>query len=135
MALLRIDNLTASYRQGKGWRDAVREVSLHIERGETYGLVGESGSGKSTLALAIMRQLPRQGAVREGRIELGGRNLLALSDGEMRDVWRERIKLVPQNPLASLNPSLRIGTQLAETLDPSSRAETRARVLELLRAA
>jgi peptide/nickel transport system ATP-binding protein len=132
MALLRIDNLTASYRQGKGWRDAVRSVSLHIERGETYGLVGESGSGKSTLALAIMRQLPRQGEVREGRIELGGRNLLALSDGEMRGIWRERIKLMPQNPLASLNPSMRIGTQLAETLDPSSHAEARTRVLELL---
>jgi peptide/nickel transport system ATP-binding protein len=126
-----------AYRQGEGWLDAVREVSLTIERGQTYGLVGESGSGKSTLALAVMRYLGEHGRVRSGSIELAGRNLLELGEREMRRVWREQLKLVPQNPLASLNPSQRIGKQLAESLPPGllrkrTRKKVGDRVLELL---
>jgi peptide/nickel transport system ATP-binding protein len=118
---LQIDDLTVSYRQGPQWLDAVRNASLRIEPGETVGLVGESGSGKSTLALAVMRYLPENGAVRGGSIHLAGRDLLALSPAEMQQVWREQVKLVPQNPLVSLNPAMRIGQQLAEAL-PSARS-------------
>ncbi len=113
---MQIDDLTVSYRQGNDWLDAVRNASLRIEPGETVGLVGESGSGKSTLALAVMRYLPENGAVRGGSIHLAGRDLLALSPAEMQQVWREQVKLVPQNPLVSLNPAMRIGQQLAEAL-------------------
>lgn len=116
LPVLQINNLTVSYRQAGSWLDAVRDVNLRIETGQAYGLVGESGSGKSTLAMAIMRYLSDNGAVRQGAIELAGRNLLALTEAEMRQVWRQLVKLVPQNPLSSLNPSLRIGAQLAETL-------------------
>src|SRR5574341_1167837 len=111
-AVLEIDNLTVSYRQGGRWLDAVRDVGLRIQAGQTYGLVGESGSGKSTLALAIMRYLSKNGAVRQGSIHLAGRDLMTLSEAEMRRVWGELVKLVPQNPLSSLNPSLRVGNQL-----------------------
>lgn len=132
-AILQINNLTVSYRHGQQWLDAVRDVDLRIEAGQAYGLVGESGSGKSTLALAIMRYLSENGAVRQGRIEFAGRDLLALTGAEMRQVWGQAIKLVPQNPLSSLNPSIRIGEQLVESLPPAlSRPQGAARVRELL---
>ncbi len=135
--VLHIDNVTVSYRQANRWLDAVRNVSLRIEPGQTYGLVGESGSGKSTLALAIMRYLPENGAIRQGSITLAGRDLMALGDADMRRVWREQLRLVPQNPLSSLNPSLPVGKQIAEMLDASprpggARRDTRKRVQELL---
>jgi peptide/nickel transport system ATP-binding protein len=114
--ILQIDDLTVSYRRGNDWLDAVRNATLRIEPGETVGLVGESGSGKSTLALAALRYLPENGAVRGGAIHLAGRDLLTLSPAEMQQVWREQVKLVPQNPLVSLNPAMRIGQQLAEAL-------------------
>lgn len=133
MPVLQVTNLTVSYRQGREWLDAVREVSLRIEAGQTYGLVGESGSGKSTLALAVMRYLSDNGAVRQGSVELTGQDLMSLGNSDMRRVWREQIKMVPQNPLASLNPSLKIGEQLIETLPSSlSKREALTRVSELL---
>ena len=79
LPILQIENLTISYRQGKRWLDAVRNVTLSVEAGEIYGVVGESGSGKSTLALAIMRYLNENGEVREGTIRLRGRDLSALT--------------------------------------------------------
>jgi len=114
--ILNIDNLTVAYRQGGEWLDAVRSVSLRIQSGETYGLVGESGSGKTTLVMAVMRYLGENGRVQGGEIELAGTKLLSLSQAEMRQVWGKKITLVPQNPQSSLNPSIRIGEQLAETL-------------------
>ena len=114
--VLQIENLTVAYRQGKRWLEAVREVSLFIRAGETRGLVGESGSGKTTLVLAIMRYLGQDGAIRGGKIILGERDLLALDEDQMREVWGKQITLVPQNPLSSLNPSIKVGEQLAELL-------------------
>jgi peptide/nickel transport system ATP-binding protein len=96
--------------------EAVRDISFEIAAGQTYGLVGESGSGKTTLAMAIMRYLPENGRISKGRVEFAGRDLAALSREEMRRVWGAKIGLVPQNPLSSLNPSIRIGEQVAETL-------------------
>jgi peptide/nickel transport system ATP-binding protein len=129
---LALEDVTIAYRRGSRWLDAVRDARLRITPGQTYGLVGESGSGKSTLALAVLRQLPRNGAVRRGNILLQGEDLLALDDQALRAVWARRIKLVPQNALSALNPSLRIGDQVAEGLAPNGDAP-QARVLELLR--
>jgi peptide/nickel transport system ATP-binding protein len=131
--VLQVNNLTVSYRQAGRWLDAVRDVSLRIDSGQTYGLVGESGSGKSTLALAIMRYLSENGAVRQGSIDLAGRDLMALDEVAMRQVWSTEIRLVPQDPLSSLNPAIRVGEQLAEALDPArSESRGRERVYELL---
>ncbi len=135
MSLLEVDELSAAYRVQGEWREAVRNVSFRIEQGQTYGLVGESGSGKSTLALAIMRYLPQGGVVRQGSVRFMGRNLLELSEAEMRNIWGGQMALVPQDPLSSLNPSLRIGEQLAEMLRQHSglqREDVGRRSLELL---
>lgn len=114
--ILKIQNLTVAYRHGGRWFEALQDVSLSIQAGETVGLVGESGSGKTTLVLAIMRYLGRNGAIQSGKIELGGVDLTTLNAAEMRQVWGKQIALVPQNPQSSLNPSVRIGEQMAESL-------------------
>ncbi|NLD74919.1 MAG: ABC transporter ATP-binding protein, partial [Chloroflexi bacterium] len=113
---LRVSNLTVAYRNGNGWLEAVRDVSFDVQPGQACGLIGESGSGKTTVALAIMRYLPREGSVRGGSIALDGRDLLALRPGQMSAIWGSRLALVPQDPLAALNPSLRLGQQLGEVL-------------------
>jgi peptide/nickel transport system ATP-binding protein len=133
--ILKIEDLTVAYHQGSEWLTAVREASFQIYPGETYGLVGESGSGKTTLVLAVMRYLSENGAVRSGSIQLDGRDLLSLSDKEMRKVWGKQITMVPQNPQSSLNPSIQIGEQIAESLrrhQGLSRVQARKRAIELL---
>lgn len=133
--VLRLQNLTVSYRHNHDWHDAVRDFSLNIPKGITYGLVGESGSGKTTIALAIMRYLSKAGRVSAGTINFNGRDLLALSRREMRHIWGNEIALVPQDPLSALNPSLRIEEQLAEGLRQHlslSASEVEQRVLSLL---
>lgn len=131
--VLEIERLTVGYRAGRGWRDVVRDVSLTIGPGQTYGVVGESGSGKSTLALATLRYLGDNGAIRGGRVRLHGEDMAELRPAELRQVWGQDLRLVPQNPLASLNPSLKVGAQLAEALGPGlSAAEARRQSLELL---
>jgi peptide/nickel transport system ATP-binding protein len=114
MPTLWIDHLTISYQLQNTWLDAVSDVSLSIEAGQTYGLVGESGSGKSTLAQAIMRYLDKNGTVRRGSIYLDDDNLLTKSDREMRQIWGARLSMVPQDPLTALNPSIKVGEQIAE---------------------
>jgi peptide/nickel transport system ATP-binding protein len=93
----------------------LRDVELEIQEGEIVGLVGESGSGKSTIALALLRLLDHKGGKVSGQINFDGRDLLGLSLREMRQIRGREIALVLQSPLASLNPALRIGSQLAET--------------------
>jgi peptide/nickel transport system ATP-binding protein len=133
--VLEIRELTVGYRSGERWREAVRGVSLDLEPGQTYGLVGESGSGKTTLALAVMNYLPRGGCVLGGSILFDGRDLLDLAPGEMRQIWGSQMAMVPQDPLSSLNPSMRIGDQLAEPLRQHlglSAGKARVRLGELL---
>jgi ABC-type dipeptide/oligopeptide/nickel transport system ATPase component len=92
----------------------LRDVEFEIAAGEILGLVGESGSGKSTISLALMRLLDHKGASISGEIRFDGQNLLALRPKDMRRIRGRDIALVLQSPLASLNPALRIGTQMAE---------------------
>ncbi len=113
--LLHIQDLTVAYRSGRGWLEAVRDFTLAIAPGQTYGLVGESGSGKSTIALTTMRYLPN-GRVQQGAIWCSGRDLLTLSPKQMVSIWGREIGLVPQDPLSALNPAIPIGEQIAETL-------------------
>ena len=114
--LLKVDQLTVGYRTARGISEAVRQVSFEIQSGKILGVVGESGSGKSTLALAIMRYLPTYGIIREGSIHFQGRDLSQLTLENMRRIWGADLALVPQDPIAALNPSIRVGEQIAEVL-------------------
>jgi ABC-type glutathione transport system ATPase component len=92
----------------------VRDVELEVGEGEIIGLAGQSGSGKSTIALAILRLLNHRGGTTTGSIDFRGRDLLGLSEREMREIRGREIAFVLQNAAGSLNPALRIGTQIAE---------------------
>ena len=133
--VLKVEGLRVAYRINENEFDALNEIDLTIQPGEVLGLVGESGSGKTTLALTLMRQLDRNGSVRAGRIHFGGRDLLALSEEDLRQAWGRQLAFVPQNPATALNPSMRIGQQLGEALREygSSQAEAASETLELLR--
>jgi ABC-type glutathione transport system ATPase component len=93
----------------------LREVKLNVGRGEVVGLVGQSGSGKSTLAMSILGLLDRKRVRAEGAIEFEGQDLLKLTERELRDLRGRKIALVLQSPLSSLNPALKVRTQLKET--------------------
>jgi ABC-type glutathione transport system ATPase component len=103
--------LNVHYRNRK---DVLKNVFLQMRQGEVLGLIGQSGSGKSTLALSILRLLELKGGKATGSIFLNGRNLLDLKERQMRELRGREIGLVLQSPLSSLNPALRIGTQLME---------------------
>jgi oligopeptide/dipeptide ABC transporter ATP-binding protein len=115
--LLALDGLKVSFptRDGQGRLAAVREVSLTLASGEVLGLVGESGSGKSATALAIMRLLPSEARV-EGELRLDGRDLLAASSDQMRDIRGARMAMIFQEPMTALNPVMRVGEQIAEAV-------------------
>jgi peptide/nickel transport system ATP-binding protein len=132
--LLQIENLSVSYWLGDSWIAALRDFNIAIESGQIYGLVGESGSGKTTVASAVMRYLPANGRLEPGsKILLRGQDLAHRSQRDMQSIWAKDLNLVPQNPGAALNPSLRVGEQLAESVRlhlhlPAS--EIRQRVIE-----
>jgi peptide/nickel transport system ATP-binding protein len=111
---LAVSELDVVYRVRGVDRAVLRGVSFTIERGLSYGLVGESGCGKSTAALAIVRYLPRNGRVVSGSVEIGGSNALALRGAALRRFHARTVSMVYQNPGAALNPSMRVGAQVAE---------------------
>ncbi len=117
MALLKVDDLVMYYRTRKGTVKAVDHVSFEIEKGETLAIVGESGCGKSSLSRAIIRLLPRNVEVYEGKVFLNGTNIMELSEEQFRKEvrWR-KISMVFQGALNALNPVLKVGEQVAEPL-------------------
>ncbi len=116
--LLELRNLSTHYVSARGTRvvRAVDEVSLSLAAGSTLGIVGESGSGKSTLALTILRLLPPAARITSGEILFEGEDLRTKSDVEMRRIRGQRIAMILQDPMASLNPLFTIGDQVAEPL-------------------
>ncbi len=115
--LLNVDNLSTYFHTDRGIAKAVCNVSYQIDAGETLGVVGESGCGKSVTALSVMRLIPEPpGKIVEGSIEFGGVNLLDLSEKEMRKVRGNKISMIFQEPMTSLNPVFRVGDQIAEAL-------------------
>lgn len=134
-AVLEVEGMDIVYRTANGPLHTVRDVSLRIARGESYGLVGESGSGKTTLARGVVRFLPNNGKVTKGRVRLSGTDLIGVSRGEMRKLWGGRIGMVHQDPSAAVNPSIRVGKQLDEMGRIHlglSKAQARAKSLEML---
>ena len=116
MPLLSVRDLEVKFATRKATVHAVNRISFDLEPGDTLGIVGESGSGKSVSSLAMLGILPRQGRVTNGSVEFEGRNLLTLSDAELRKVRGNDIAMVFQDPMTSLNPVLRVGRQITEAL-------------------
>lgn len=115
--LLKIENLTVTFKTDEGTFKAVDDVSFHLEKGEIVGLVGESGCGKSVSALALLRLIPEPfGMIEKGKIFFKGRNLLELSFREMRKIRGRAISMIFQEPLSALSPLHRIGRQMVESL-------------------
>jgi oligopeptide/dipeptide ABC transporter ATP-binding protein len=115
--LLQVENLHVHFRTARGIVHAVNGLSFQIAPGETLGIVGESGCGKSVTALAILGILARSGRAVEGRALFEGRDLLGLSDRELRGIRGREIAMIFQDPMTSLNPVLTIGRQIRETLE------------------
>ena len=113
--LLEVRNLTTRFRTERGQVTAVDDVSFDVDAGETVAIVGESGSGKSVTALSLMRLIPNPpGEIVSGSITFEGQDLLKLTDAQMRDVRGDRIAMIFQEPMTSLNPSLTVGMQVGE---------------------
>ena len=132
--LLDVQDLTVVF-DGARQVTAVDRVSLQIAAGETLGVVGESGSGKSVTAFSILRLVQPPGRIVSGRVMFEGRDLLRLSEPEMRAVRGARISLIFQEPMTALNPVMRVGDQIAEALTVHGMAgarDARARAVELL---
>jgi oligopeptide/dipeptide ABC transporter ATP-binding protein len=135
--VIEIKNLRVSFA-GNGERvDAVSGISLSVPERSTVGIVGESGCGKTVTALSIMRLIPEPpGSIDEGEIIFDGTNLLKLSERDMRAIRGNRISMIFQEPISSLNPVFSVGEQIGEALRTHlrvSKKEERERVLELLR--
>ncbi len=135
--LLSVENLTTVFEVRPRPVVAVDDVSFEIRRGETLGLVGESGSGKSVTAFSLVQLLQPPGRIAAGRIVFQGRDLLTLPEREMRKVRGAGIGLIFQEPMAALNPVMRVGVQIAEGLRVhglAGKRDARARAIDLLRA-
>ena len=134
--LLEVKNLKTHFQTREGLVRAVDGVSFYLDRGELLGLVGESGCGKSMTALSIMRLIAPPGEIVSGEILFDGKNLLELSNAEMRDVRGNDIAMIFQDPMTSLNPVFTVGEQIAEALRLHrglSRKEARKGAIEAMR--
>jgi peptide/nickel transport system ATP-binding protein len=131
---LTVEHVNVAYRVRGADQTILRDVSFNIGRGEAYGLVGESGCGKSTMALAIVRYLARNGRVSSGSIAIEGQDVLGMDGHALRQLRINKLSMVYQEPGRALNPSLRVGRQVAEGFEIAgdSHAQARQRALELL---
>jgi peptide/nickel transport system ATP-binding protein len=134
--MLLLDDLKVALDADAGIVKAIDGLKLSIQRGETFALVGESGCGKSMTALALMRLLPDNGRITQGRLELEGEDVLALPEARMRGVRGGRIGMIFQEPSTSLNPVMRVGDQIVEAIETHTElrgAAARAKAIEWMR--
>lgn len=113
---LEVRDLNIEFSRRRVWTSVVHDVSLKVMPGEIVGVIGESGSGKTLSALAALRLLPKQARVAKGSVMLGDIDVLAQSDRGMRDLRGNRMALIPQDAMQSLNPTMRVGLQVAEPI-------------------
>lgn len=135
MALLDIQQLSTVFHTEMGLARAVYKIDLSIEAGKVLGVVGESGCGKSITSLSILRLVPPPGETIEGKILLDGQDLLTLPESEMRTIRGNKIALIPQDPMTSLNPVYTVGDQIIEAIilhQKVSKEEARKRAIESL---
>ena len=134
-AVLDLQDLSVAYHSDQGDILAVQEAAFILNKSEVLSLVGESGCGKSTLGFALLRLLTWPGRITGGKAMFFGKDLFQLSDSEMRKLRGDRLSMIFQNPMNSLNPTESVGAQIAETITTHrqlSRSEVRERVIELL---
>jgi peptide/nickel transport system ATP-binding protein len=132
--MLSVTNLTIQFKTPNGLFDAIKGISFDLDKGETIGIVGESGSGKSVTSLALMRLLDKSNSVVSGKVTLDDFSLFYLSEEEMRAVRGNRIAMIFQEPMTSLNPVLTCGFQVAEAIQlhlGATKAEARAQTIKL----
>src|SRR5258708_24255538 len=114
--LLEVTDLNTSFKTARGLARAVNGVSIVLDRGKTLGVVGESGCGRSVVSRSIMGLLPKQNVVREGSVRFEGKEISSLSNTAMRAYWGTEMAMVFQDPMTSLNPVLKVGRQITESL-------------------
>ncbi|MET3292791.1 UNVERIFIED_CONTAM: peptide/nickel transport system ATP-binding protein [Brevibacillus sp. OAP136] len=134
--IVEVTDLKTSFFTRAGEVQSVRGVSFDIKKGEIVGIVGESGSGKSVMAKSILRLIATTGKIVNGEIRFQDKNLLDMSERELRDIRGNRIAMIFQDPMTSLNPVVTIGKQLIEVIcrhRQVTKAEARQRAIELLR--
>jgi oligopeptide/dipeptide ABC transporter ATP-binding protein len=134
--LLEVRNLQTSFRTRDGVVRAVTGLDFHVDRGEILGLVGESGCGKSVTSLSVLRLISPPGRIESGEVLFDGKDLLRVSDREMRSLRGNRISMIFQQPTSSLNPVFNVGMQIGEVLElhrNMKRKAARDRAAELLR--
>jgi oligopeptide transport system ATP-binding protein len=135
-SLLEVKNLATEFRTAEGVVRAVNGISYHLDEGEILGIVGESGSGKSVGVLSLLRLIPQPpGRIVDGEVLFGGTDLLKMSGEALRQIRGNHISMIFQDPMTSLNPVLKIGKQLGESLElhmGMSQQEARERSIELL---
>ncbi|MGI6252418.1 MAG: ABC transporter ATP-binding protein [Aminivibrio sp.] len=120
--LISVRNLSVQYKTDLETVYAVNNISFSLKKGETFGLVGETGAGKTTTALTIMRLLPAEtGRITGGSIEFEGRSVLELPESDMRSIRGERISMIFQDPMTSLNPVMSVSEQIAEAMELHNR--------------
>jgi oligopeptide transport system ATP-binding protein len=135
VALLEVNDLHTYFKTREGEVHAVDGVSFEVESGRTLGVVGESGCGKSVTALSIMGLVPRPGKIVSGSVLFDGRELVGRKESDLENIRGREIAMIFQDPMTSLNPTLRIGTQITEVLRRHlnmTRDEARKRAVELL---
>jgi oligopeptide transport system ATP-binding protein len=136
VALLEVNDLKTHFFTREGVVQAVDGISFTVEKGQTLGIVGESGCGKSVTALSIMGLIPKPPAkIVAGEVLFDGRDLTKLSDSKMQDIRGNQIAMIFQDPMTSLNPTLKIGLQITETIRAHtdlSKQDAHKRAIELL---
>jgi peptide/nickel transport system ATP-binding protein len=137
-ALLEIESLSVEFETRNGVVRVLDDISFTVEKGQTLGIVGESGCGKSITALALMRLIAQPpGRVSSGSVTLNGENLLALSDAQMQKIRGNKMSMIFQEPMTSLNPAFTVGYQIAECVmlhEKQSQASAMRRAVEMLTA-
>ena len=134
--VLELEDLKTFFYTHEGVARAVNGVGISLSRGEILGVVGESGCGKSLTALSILRLVPHPGRIISGAIRLGGSNLLDLSEKQMRKIRGDRISMIFQEPMISLNPAFTIENQLVEAVQTHrqvTRTDAVDRAIEMLK--
>jgi peptide/nickel transport system ATP-binding protein len=133
--ILRVNNLEVTYYTDAGRARALDAVSFTLNAGEKLGMVGESGSGKSTLALAMMRMIKPPGRIEGGHVIVGDTDLTALDDEGMRKARLDKIAYIPQGAMNSLNPVMRIGSQMVDAVKSHVGGESRSTIVDRCRQA